>query len=385
MSGGLAERESARAEEVFDGFFEGFGGIDADVFGESDERFGALGDGEVKEGEAGSLVLVEDLQHLASGGFGEIGGSEVEMDFAGFFVAGGDEGAYFGTFHADLVFVGFGFTANKDGFVAVKERGDFAVEAWEDGDFDGAGHIFDHDKGHGFAFFGDHAAFGGDDASDSHFATARIIGEIGDICGDEAFDVFFEALEGMAGDVKAEDLFFLLEAFFFGPVFEEGDLGFGWRGGACEEIEHRDLAAAFVFLEALAVLDGVVHDSDERGAVDGFDAIEGTGLDQGFDHALVDGFEVDALAKVVDAGKGAAFAGLDDRVDGVFADAFDASEAKADLVTDGDKASVGFVDVGRKDLDFVLAAIVEIEQQFVGVSGICGEKRSHVFVSVVGF
>ena len=148
----------------------------------------------------------------------------------------------------------------------------------------------------------------------------------------------------MSGDVEAEKFFFEYEALGGGKIVgrfsDGGDLtgaldgsgGGGFLGGFVlgEQVEEGVLAGGFVA--------GVSGDGGHGGvdAVEEFLArraaeVEGAGLREMFEDALVDGPAIDAgdhVVKVLEGTVGVAFG--NDFLRGELADAFHAGEAKAD-------------------------------------------------------
>ena len=127
-------------------------------------------------------------------------------------------------------------------------------------------------------------------------------------------------------------------------------------------------------------------------------------LDQAFQHAPVDLAQVDALAKVVEAGKGPALlAGADDLCYCACADVLDRAHAKTDravaqgahglgtrlaaglgdAVLDG-KVEVAGVDVGRQDGDAQAAALGQEHGHLVRVVALDGQQGGHVLDRVLG-
>ena len=136
----------------------------------------------------------------------------------------------------------------------------------------------------------------------------------------------------------------------------------------------------------VGVVHGEVDVCQEHGAV-GFDAVERAAAYQGFEGAAVHVFFADALAEVQEAGKlAAALPRGDDGFDGGFARAFNRAECVADFhVRIRREAVVGFVDVGRQELDAVGAAVVVEMFELVGVVQFRRHGCRHKFGGIMGF
>ena len=111
----------------------------------------------------------------------------------------------------------------------------------------------------------------------------------------------------------------------------------------------------------------------------GVQAVEGTGLDQGFNGAFVDGLAIDPGAKIEQAVEGtatftrAAFAGRDDGLDGTLPGAFDGTQAVTHgLVVDGLEAVRATVDVGCIKAHAKNLGVGQQHLELVGVVGFDG-------------
>jgi hypothetical protein len=109
----------------------------------------------------------------------------------------------------------------------------------------------------------------------------------------------------VAGDVEAEEFFFVGEEFVLGPLGQLGEFfGFSARsasgatfGGVVEHRKQTDLAAGAVLGVAGGAGEGAFDGGEEGGA--GFaEAIAGATLDEGFEDFFVYGAAIDAFAEV---------------------------------------------------------------------------------------
>ena len=186
----------------------------------------------------------------------------------------------------------------------------------------------------------------------------------------------------MAGEVEADDGFFFGEFFRFAPHRRVDELH------RLDSIFHHVKQSTLIGVSGFLV--GVVHGEvdvcQEHGAV-GFDAVERAAAYQGFEGAAVHVFFADALAEVQEAGKlAAALPRGDDGFDGGFARAFNRAECVADFhVRIRRETVVGFVDVGRQELDAVGAAVVVEMLELVGVVQFRRHGCCHKLGRVMGF
>ena len=109
--------------------------------------------------------------------------------------------------------------------------------------------------------------------------------------------------------------------------------------------------------------DGGVEARQDDGAV--AEGVEGAGLDEAFEGALVPLAQVEAFAQVVEPGEGTTLHAFgDQRLDGPVADEFDAREAEADgggavLACLKGEAGAAAVHVGRADRHTEALALVD--------------------------
>src|SRR5581483_10495185 len=112
--------------------------------------------------------------------------------------------------------------------------------------------------------------------------------------------------------------------------------------------------------------------------------IECAAFDEAFEHAAVDGREIDAAAEVEDRFERAFFgAALEDDLDRLFTDVFDRGEAEADFLADRREIRAALVDVRRQDLDILLATFGEVLDDLVGVAHLGCQQPGHEFDRVV--
>src|ERR1043165_34227 len=121
------------------------------------------------------------------------------------------------------------------------------------------------------------------------------------------------------------------------------------------------------------------HRLVERGehtSTRGSGRIDDAAFDQAFARAAVDGREIDAPAEIEDRIERAFFgATLEDDFHRFFTDVFDRGEAEADLLADGREVRAALVDVGRQDLDVLLAALGEILDDLVAIGRAACRER----------
>ena len=140
-------------------------------------------------------------------------------------------------------------------------------------------------------------------------------------------------------------------------------------------------------LGALGLEHGVdrlgVHEHEATTGVS--EGVEGAGLDQRLDGALVADDRVDLGEEVGEVGEAALVAPRrDDRGSTTLAaDVADRGEAEADVLAARGEVGVGLVDVGRQDLDAHAPALTEIERGLVLVVLDAGEQGGHVFGRIV--
>ena len=130
------------------------------------------------------------------------------------------------------------------------------------------------------------------------------------------------------------------------------------------------------------MFDGLVDPGEETGAPRRHRSVgqrvERAGLDQAFEHPLVDQPLVDVLAQReqrIDAAE--LLAHVEHRQDRPLADVLHRAQAEADaLLLDGE-GQLARVDVGRQDRNAEIAALAEIHRQLVGVGRFDGQQRRH--------
>ena len=144
------------------------------------------------------------------------------------------------------------------------------------------------------------------------------------------------------------------------------------------------LAVLRVALDVDDRVDGGLEDAHQR-AAGVTELVEGTGLDQRLDDALVAHQQrrlVEEIAEV--GGRAEPVALVDPGVDHLVADVAHGAEAEADVVPDGRERHVGRVDVGRQHLDAHVTALGEVERRLVLVVAHRLQQRRHVLDGVVG-
>src|SRR5262249_36215290 len=125
-------------------------------------------------------------------------------------------------------------------------------------------------------------------------------------------------------------------------------------------------------------------DSGEFLAASAFQFVHSAGLDQALDHAAVDGGEIYAFAKFVEGSVAALLvAGSADGFDRAFSGRFLAAGAEADGFAIGSEAPFGVVDIGRQDADAHFAALIDVLDDFGGVTGFRGKQRGHEIDRIV--
>ena len=118
-------------------------------------------------------------------------------------------------------------------------------------------------------------------------------------------------------------------------------------------------------LRRCAVFDGLIEHRHQLRAP-GADGIKCAGLDQPFQHPLVDFVQIDAPAEIKEGGKASAFgANGQDRFDRTFADVLDRGKAEPDGAVHHRKIFLTLVDVGAQHFDAQIAAFCEIAHDLV--------------------
>ena len=285
------------------------------------------------------------------------------------------------------VFLGQHQAADEHRFVFVQRRVQALVLRRKHHGFDGAFQVLDLHRGPRLAFARALADDRGENAAQRDFGAFREAFEIR--CGvrGELGHLVFVLIERMAGDVETQHLFFAGEFLGAGPV---GDFGKRVLGGGLLRGEHGEqtgLAAGAILPDARAVFHGAIDHGHELRA-GAFERIHGAGLDEAFDHAAVDGAQIDALAEIVERSEGAGFgAGFRDGLDRVRADVLDRAEAEADAFVgsgnDGREVEIGGIDVGREHADAHFAALVDVLDHLRGVAGFRGQQRGHELDGIV--
>ena len=155
-----------------------------------------------------------------------------------------------------------------------------------------------------------------------------------------------------------------------------------------KHVEERGLAARAVLLTLYRGVDDVlgvvlvhkVHHLAARIAR----GVEGTCLDQRFDHAAVGLARVHALDKVVQRLKRAARLALgDNRLRHAGTHAADAGQAKAHALLGSRELGAGLVDIWRKHGDAVMTARRDVVHDLVGLARIGRQNGRHVLVRIV--
>ena len=128
---------------------------------------------------------------------------------------------------------------------------------------------------------------------------------------------------------------------------------------AAEQVGLSELAIA---LGAVAVLDRAVDGAEQLGAAgrqpdaSRHEAVARAGLDQRFEHLLVDDAKVELFAELMERGhRAGALAHLDDGADRALAEALDRREAETHTFRHDREVQLALVDVRRQHGDAALA------------------------------
>ena len=148
--------------------------------------------------------------------------------------------------------------------------------------------------------------------------------------------------------------------------------------------EHPHLPYRLVALQALAGLHRRLQHLHVGGPALA-EGIEGSALDEAFDHPAVDDPEVDPAAEVGQARERPPLGPRrQDGVHGSPADVLDRGQAEPNHVAHDGEVLVALVDVGRGDGDAHLAALVHVDHDLVGVFGLAGQQGRHELHRIVG-
>ena len=118
-------------------------------------------------------------------------------------------------------------------------------------------------------------------------------------------------------------------------------------------------------------------------------------LDQGLDDLFIDRPQIDIFAEMKQVFEPADFFPRSDNLlDGLFADAFDRSQAKTDeafglfaavfaVINDG-KINKTVVDIRRQDIDAHVAALANVLNNLLGVAHFVGQQGGHILDRIIG-
>ncbi len=255
-----------------------------------------------------------------------------------------------------------------------------------------AGEVFELEDSHFIALFGDHGFDGGNHGNGADTGLFFAITKFAKVDGGQEAGGLLDVLEGVIGDVEAENLLFEAELFVATIVSGGGSFGDG------VEFAHLGVAAAEevkdVLLATFAILGTGLRPIHDEGKVSGqlfavvagVEAIEGSGMDQGFKGFLVGAAGVDAIAQIREGFEGTILAAhFQDAFDGPITEVADGGEAEEDALADGGEVNAGGVDVRGFDLDAHAGAVVDVALDFVLLAAVNGQQGCHVFDGVVGF
>ena len=181
----------------------------------------------------------------------------------------------------------------------------------------------------------------------------------------------------MAGEIEPEAVLFVGQAFPFVPGRHPRqrprlDRFFFHR----EQVHHARLAVLLLLFRGLHRVGKM---GQQRGPVVG-EAIQGAGMDEGFEHLLVGLAGMDPLAEIVQGQEIPLLALGQDGVDRGLAHALDRAQAVEDLaVVAGAEGIVGAVDVRRQNAQPHLAALLDQRYHLVGVVHVRRQHRGHEF------
>src|SRR2546422_1342294 len=192
-----------------------------------------------------------------------------------------------GQHHAALVGV-VDPTADEHRLASTEMLGGCLERLGEDGDLDGAGHVFERDEGHPVAALRRRLLEGRHLTEEQH-ARPRALGrDLARRCHAEGFHHRRVAGQWMPRNVEAEDLLLELEALIGVPLGHNGDrLGLRRDRRRRQQIEKRCLALGLLTLLALAGLERGVDGGPEVGARQA-EGVERARLDQRLQHPAVD-------------------------------------------------------------------------------------------------
>ena len=119
------------------------------------------------------------------------------------------------------------------------------------------------------------------------------------------------------------------------------------RIGAAQQIKEVALAAGPILRPRRGPIEDQIQVGHQLGPVGlGFEAVEGTGMDQGFQGAAVEGLARDAIAEIGEGAEGAlGFAGADQVADGPIAQVAHRREAKEDALARGGEINPGGIHI----------------------------------------
>ena len=269
-------------------------------------------------------------------------------------------------------------------------------------------HVLERDDGHGVAVLGGLLLHGRDHARqvdalalghleallDAAVGRAILLGllDLGDRVVARLGERVLVGPQRVVGDVEAQHLVLLGQLDATVPLDAvrggHGVLEAGARHVA-KEVEHADLSRGAGPLALCRRVDdvlGVVLVDEVHELLAGVArGVEGTGLDEGLDHATVGLACVHAVHEVVQGLEGPALLALGhDRLAHALAHAADARKAEADAGWRGREVLAGLVDVGRQDLDALVLAGGHVVDDLVGLAHVAREDRGHVLAGEVG-
>ena len=217
--------------------------------------------------------------------------------------------------------------------------------------------VFELEHGHAVALAGGDLA---DFRHHRHDADPGLVGllfQAAQAHGREQADRPAELLERMVGEIEAHQLLLQPQLLSWGVIGHRGRLrgragvARAASGGAscrtAEQVEEVALAAGPVLRPRGGPIEDQIQVGHQLGPVGlGFEAVEGTGMDQGFQGAAVEGLARDAIAEVGKGAEGAiGLAGADQVADGAIAQVAHRREAKEDALARGGEINAGGIHI----------------------------------------
>ena len=283
------------------------------------------------------------------------------------------------------------------------------VQAGEDDDVQGPVHVLQRDEGHAVPRFGVDLLHTVDEPAGANPTADVTLVQQARVLGDVIPQVDVQFLQGMGGDVDAEEFLLPAQEFALGGKFDVGehDLRAGVFLLFPQEVENGDLARVPVFV----VVGAVGHDGVQRGEDAGpvAEGVERPHPDEALQGLLVDLAQIDPAGEVLEGGEGApGRAGPEDDFHGPHTDVLHRGQAESNGRTgrygkgvsgllfqlpplgrvlgklfDGE-GELTLVDVRGEDFDAHAPRFGDEVRHLVLVVQLHFQERGHVFHRVVG-